>query len=219
MTELILAQYTWKAKGQSEIVVEQRNLSNALPHGLNTKILVFPSSIIKCSNLLRENWQALMEGPRRGQDYSSINSKNWHVPLRTSQCRGNVVCVWKRCEVLQLEAEIPASWHSWHFLSNFDSPNMVMKDNRKSKSSVSILIRTLTFPYPSPLIRLVLLYLLVLYFTSKIDIKVLIGLHVFEFSVGFAWDLLSYEKENQTNLYLSFSQSSFYQSLLHEPTR
>lgn len=89
---------------------------------------------------------------------------------------------------------------------------MVMKDNRKSKSSVSILTRTLTFPYPSPLIRLVLLYLLVLYFTSKIDIKGLIGLHVFEFSVGFAWDLLSYEKENQTNLYLSFSQSSFYQS-------
>lgn len=110
MTELILAQYTWKAKGQSEIVVEQRNLSNALPRGLNTKILVFPSSIIKCSNLLRENWQALMEGPRHfGQDYSSINSKNWHVPLRTSQCRGNVVCVWKRCDVLQLEAEIPAA--------------------------------------------------------------------------------------------------------------
>lgn len=55
VTELILAQYTWKAKGQSEIVVEQRNLSNALPRGLNTKILVFPSSVIKCSNLLREN--------------------------------------------------------------------------------------------------------------------------------------------------------------------
>ena len=55
LPELILAQYTWKAKGQSEIVVEQRNLSNALPRGLNTKILVFPSSIIKCSNLLREN--------------------------------------------------------------------------------------------------------------------------------------------------------------------